>query len=301
MKIFITGATGFLGYHIVCKCVLLGYSCLCLKRSTSTSLFSKEIEDKIEWIDNDNITWIEKIVKFKPDVLVHAAWDGVSSDNRNDRSIQERNIALTDILIKAFNYKKIIILGSQDEYGIINNLVTEDTILNPVTEYAKAKIKCCDHLKKYAEEKKLEWQWIRIFSVYGEYQREKWLIPSIIKKCLSGIDIIETTKGEQVYSYLYASDFADAIVSVIENERNNSGIYNLSSRNQTSISDLFLLIKELTGSHVEFLQNLPYRTNQSMMIVGDCQKFINIFGEYEKTSLREGIHRMIDFIKKNQK
>lgn len=48
MRIFVTGATGFLGAHIANVCIDKGHEVLCLKRNLSRSLFRPEIEKKTE-------------------------------------------------------------------------------------------------------------------------------------------------------------------------------------------------------------------------------------------------------------
>ena len=57
--------------------------------------------------------------------------------------------------------------------------------------------------------------------------------------------------------------------------------------------DLFSLIKQKTNSKIEFNPVLPYREYQSMMIMGDSTKFKNTFGDYEKTTLSQGLDRII--------
>lgn len=295
MKIFLTGATGFLGFHIANICISNGAEILCLKRTSSRSKFDSSTEKYIKWVNRDISNWKEIVKDFAPDILVHSAWEGIASEDRNDKKIQKRNIEFTKELITLTSYKQIIVLGSQDEYGIINHIVTETDPLTPVTEYAKAKIQCCQFLKEYAEKHNIVWQWIRIFSIYGEYQNNNWLIPSIIQHCLFGQTDIETTKGEQIYSYLYSTDFAKAIYLILSRKQAYCGIYNLSSKYPIRLKDLFELVKQSTHSKTNFIPCLPYRKNQSMTILGNCQKFIDTFGEFEETTLQTGINNLIEF------
>ncbi len=296
MKIFITGATGFLGYHIANVCVAKGHQVLCLKRKSSISMFDELIEREISWVNSDEKGWMASVVEFQPDVLIHCAWGGVSVDGRNNPEVQAKNIQLSENLFKLTNYKQIIVLGSQEEYGRIDSMVDESHFLNPITEYAKAKIATCELLKAHAESTNTEWQWIRVFTVYGEKQKDSWLIPSMIKKCKDpSIEEMETTKGEQTYSYLYSFDFANAIASVV-GANDKSGIYNISSTTPTMLKDLFETIKYKTKSSIIFKPVLPYREYQSMLIMGNSRKFKNAFGEYEVNSLSQGLDNIINTI-----
>lgn len=294
MKIFITGATGFLGYHIANACIAKGHQVLCLRRTTSVSLFNDNVEHDVLWVNSDEKNWKTSVVNFQPDVLIHCAWSGVSAEGRNDRNVQNKNILLSDKIFKLTKYKQIIVLGSQEEYGRINEIVDENYPLNPITEYAKAKISTCEILKNYAAKENIEWQWIRVFTVYGEKQKDSWLIPSMIKRCKNlAIKEMDTTRGEQIYSYLYSLDFANAVLSVVGIE-GKSGIYNLSSTTPTMLNDLFEAIRQKTHSHIIYNKVLPYREYQSMLVMGNCDKFKNAFGEYEATSLSHGLDNTIN-------
>ena len=294
MKVFITGATGFLGQHITKACLEKGHEVTCLRRPTSTYPFDENTGTAIRWITLSE-GWQQELRDWKPDVLVHAAWGGVSAEGRNNPEIQQANVRQTAEIMTAAPYRQIVMLGSQDEYGQIDNAVNENHPLHPHSEYAKAKIACQQALQEHAEANGMEWQWIRIFSIYGEGQRKEWLIPSLITKCLSGTPTMQTTPGEQVYSYLHCSDFAQAIASII-GTKGKSGIYNLSSTHPIALKDLFQLIKTLTHSCIVFQPSLPYRENQSMMILGDSTRFIQAFGPYEKTTLEEGLNHTIQHI-----
>lgn len=256
-------------------------------------MFEEAVEHEVSWVNSDDRNWEISVVDFQPDVLIHCAWEGVSADGRNNPEVQAKNIELSEKLFKLAGYKQIIVLGSQEEYGRIDSLVDENHPLNPVTEYAKAKIATCRKLTEHAKAAQVEWQWIRVFTVYGEKQKDNWLIPSIIKKCKDiSVKEMETTRGEQTYSYLYSSDFANAIFSIVGAE-GKSGIYNISSTTPTRLKDLFEFIKRKTNSNIVFKPTLPYREYQSMWIMGNCNKFKNAFGEYERTSLSQGLDNII--------
>lgn len=297
MKLFITGATGFLGYHITKACVRAGYDMLCLKRKTSVSKFPQEIEDQLKWVIKDENGWKETIKGFRPDIFLHGAWEGVSATVRNDERLQARNFQLFVELMNLYPYRQIIGLGSQEEYGRLNSIVNEAQPLKPETAYAKNKISCCEQLMSFSGKTNCEWQWIRVFTIYGEQQNASWIIPSTIRSCLKREKNIAATLGEQQYAYLYCDDFAKAIVSVI-GAKGKSGIYNLSSSHVISLRHLFFTIKELIHADITIdFGAYPYRSNQSMLICGQSDKFAEAFGKFEKTSLEEGLHKTIISIK----
>ena len=214
MKIFITGATGYLGYHIACQCLVEGHQVLCLRRSTSKSLFAPEQECQIRWVTFNEEGWKEIVTTFSPDVLIHAAWGGVRGSGREIFDIQKNNILMSNVLFMLYPYQQIIALGSQAEYGYYEGPVSEDHELHPTMRYAIAKCAVQHELQTYCEKEGIEWQWLRVFTVFGEKQTGG-LISLAISNCRQGRESFDTTEGEQVYSYLYAKDFAKAICHVI--------------------------------------------------------------------------------------
>lgn len=275
MKIVVTGATGFLGNHIVSEAEKQGHKIFALRHS-AIDVSPKALKD------------------FAPDVLVHCGWGGISASDRNNPDIQAENVGISKKIINLYPFKQIIGLGSQDEYGYINSVVDENQPLQPLSEYAKAKIEVCNYLRNYAERLNISWQWLRIFNMYGPGQAPNWLIPSIIKKCITGEKNMQTTLGEQQYAYLYVDDFAQAIVSMF-GQKTKNGIFNISSSNPQPLRLIFEQIKMLTNASIEFeFGAIPYRPNQSMMICGDSSKFKASFGDYEMTNFETGLQIVID-------
>ncbi len=300
MKIFITGATGFLGSHITNLCVNNGYDVLCLKRSTSISPFEPIVEKRIKWVNSDNSNLEEEIISFKPDILIHAAWGGVSARDRNNTTLQKYNTEFSEKIFRIYQYKQIIALGSQAEYGYYKYPVNESSILKPINEYGKAKIECCNYLSEYCRTKDIEWQWMRIFTIFGEHQRYG-LIPSAIKNCLNGTASMDTTNGEQIYSFMYALDFAKAIINMI-GIKDKSGIYNISSIvDEYSIKEILLKIKKITSSDIKYnFGAIPYSNNQIMYMSGSTQKYENAFGNIKQTNIDKVLAQTIDWYKNNE-
>jgi len=294
MRIFITGATGYLGYHFTNVAVSQGHQILCLRRTSSASLFEPLVEEYIRWINNDDPEFERKVSEFAPDVLFHAAWSGVRGTERNDLRIQRANIELSIRLFHIFQYKQIIALGSQAEYGFYNGPVTEAHTLNPTMEYAKAKTTVCDALRELCESRKIEWQWLRLFTVFGEKQTGG-LIKQFTNNCISGAQTFDTTPGEQIYSYFYTYDFACAVSKML-GTIGKSGIYNIDQIEEDhSNRELIEQIKSMLHSNIHInYGSYPYPDNQIMYMKGDTTKYTNAFGLIQHTDFNEALARTIE-------
>lgn len=297
MKIFVTGATGYLGYHFVNVAVTQGHQILCLCRSTSKSLFEPIIEKEIQWVNIDDLNFKKVVCTFQPDILVHMAWEGVRDSGRDDKTIQYENLVMSHNIFTLYPYKQIIAIGSQAEYGFYYGPVDEDRTLNPATEYAHAKITCCNNLKSYCEMHQIEWQWIRIFTVFGEKQTGG-LIKLAIDKCKSKDQLFATTRGEQQYAYLYTFDFAKALCNVI-GAKGKSGIYNLSQPTELhSNRDILERIKERMCSNIQFeFGAIPYTDGQIMLMDGRVEQFEKAFGSIPHTNFDFALDNTIESLK----
>lgn len=293
MKVFITGATGYLGYHIACQCLVEGHQILCLRRATSKSLFDDGQESHIQWVTINKEGWESKVKAFAPDILIHAAWGGVRGVEREDATIQKKNILLSNKLFTLYPYKQIIALGSQAEYGYYEGPVSENQESHPTMKYAQAKCTVQHELQTFCDKEGIEWQWIRVFTVFGEKQTGG-LISLAISNCKQNKDFFDTTEGGQIYSYLYAQDFAKAICNVI-GAKGKSGIYNISQpKEEHSNKDILETIKEMMNSPIKYKYGaLSYAKDQIMLMSGTVDKFNNAFGKIPHTDFKEALQNTI--------
>lgn len=294
MRIFITGATGYIGFHFTNVAVSQGHQVLCLRRSSSVSLFDPVVEDCVSWINDSDPEFERKVGDFAPDLLFHAAWGGVRGRDMNDFQVQQANIEMSLRLFHIYPYKQIISLGSQAEYGFYKGPVTEGHPLNPTIEYAKAKISVYEALRQLCDSRNIEWQWLRVFTVFGEKQTGG-LIKQFAEKCIIEDPTFDTTIGEQRYSYLYTYDFACAVCKML-GSRGKSGIYNIDQIGEDhSNRELIEQIKSMLHSNIQINYGAyPYPNNQIMYMNGDPSKYINAFGMVHHTRFDEALTRTIE-------
>lgn len=295
MRVLITGATGFLGYHITKACLDVGHEVLCLRRTTSKNPFAPEYAERIQWFE---LGEKELVQDFAPEVLIHAAWVGLNQTERHIWDVQFSNVALQEEILGLYDYKQCIVLSSIEEYGYPGTVMTEELSLKPFSAYGKAKITCFEQFQTHLSNREQEWQWLRVSQVYGERQEASWLIPNLLFRCLRGEPQIETTLGEQRCTFLWGEDFGNAVTSVI-GKKGKSGIYNLGSSGVVYLYELFELVADVTSYSGSFTKNLPYRDGTSLEMVASTDKFIREFGAFERISLREGLEILMTTIQKS--
>ncbi len=303
--ILITGITGFLGSHLGEYLLERQYNVIGLKRTTSGLWRCSNYTDKILWVDSDICDWKEKIIKLKPDIIIHTAWSGVVSLARTNFKEQMENLNfLSDLLIIAQEIKpeKFIAFGSQAEYGKLNSIAIEDQEVFPETAYAISKVLASKLTAYFCISNKINWVWLRIFSVFGEKESEEWFIPSIIRKIVKNQPAIELSTCDQKYAYLYIKDFVRIIYSFIC-ESPESGIYNVSGTKAISLREVVNKINDhLNNDKVVFkFGTIPLRDDQSMHIEGSMNKYSEQFGPAKFQDFNSSLRNTIDYYKNQNK
>jgi nucleoside-diphosphate-sugar epimerase len=298
--ILLTGISGFLGSHIAEELIKQGFSVVGLKRSSSNLWRCNSFYDQIKWINCNNLSDVEsEIIKCKPEILIHAAWNGVKAIDRDDWTEQEKNltflVSLFEVVKKA-GISKIIAIGSQAEYGVFDGIVDENYHCNPNSAYGATKLCASTLLKAYAENNKVDWYWIRIFSVFGPREDKNWLIPATINNLLDKKEMA-LTPCDQNYDYLYTKDFALGILSIINCPLSRSGIYNMSSGTSIKIKDILAFLENKLSPQQKLLQMgaLSYRPNQVMNMQGNSDLFFKSFSFKPTYTIFEGLEETVNY------
>lgn len=273
MKIFITGASGFIGSYLLHILVEQKHKVLSLKREFSDLYRVADIKDSVTWVNIES-DWEGEVIAFQPDVIFNLAWNGVGASQRTNWDEQLRNIVMQQMLLNIAticNTKKFIGIGSQAEYGAFENKIDETYHVHPNSAYGAVKNASFVLMRTFCELNGIEWYWFRVFPCFGPMEADNWLIPSLIKNICSSSEM-DLTPGEQRLAYLYVEEVAKSIASVL-NVIGKSGIYNICSDNLISLKDLVIKIKDKINPLFKLnFGALPYRPGQCMYMVGDTKR-----------------------------
>lgn len=299
-KVVIDGATGMIGLAIIDACIRHGVKTIyAVARKDSKNLARLPNHNSIHIIEcnaDSYNTLTEKIFE-KCEIYFHAAWT-VTGKNRNEDILgQEENIAYTLSAIKTakdLGCTKFIGAGSQAEYGLLDKeKISPNSPVNPIQPYGIAKYAAGKLGSEYAKQLDIEFIWVRIFSVFGEYDKSTTMISSSISKLLDG-QRASFTAGDQRWDYLYSRDAGEAFYYIGERAKGNK-VYCLGSGKARLLKDLIIAMRDIVNPKADLgIGDIPYTGKEVMNLCADISQLTLDTGWKPSVSFEEGIKEIID-------
>jgi nucleoside-diphosphate-sugar epimerase len=277
MKILITGSTGFIGKNLV------NY----LKPKYEIYEFKGDIT---------NLKDVQKELHEGFDVVIHlAALTFPPASWEAPEAFFETNVFGPLNLLKSYRfYNKLIHISTSHIYGKQENFpITEEANPNPLEPYAVSKLAGERLVKAWCENYKIPFTILRPFNQFGPYQKEPFLIPTLIKRAMKGKIYLY---GNSERDYLYVENLCRAIELVLE--KDVQGIYNICSGEAYPIGYIAELVGEIFGiNQIEIRPLEQERPVDIPKLLGSYEKFNKATGWEPEISLEEGIRRTVEWYK----
>lgn len=277
MKILVTGATGFIGKHVV--------NALLKIEDLQITVTSSSLSKLQECYANVNVTILpydiyegDSMLKpyeyfGKPDKLIHLAWRGLPNYG-NTFHITENlaaDVRFLQSLIDA-GLNDITVTGTCFEYGMLEGELGEETVSVPSNFYALAKDSLRKTLVIYQNQKSFDLKWVRLFYLYGSGQHQNTLIGQLNTAIQKGEICFNMSGGMQIRDYLKVEEAAFNI-AVIALQNQVLGIINNCSGNAVRLIDFVKSYLLAQKSEIELnLGYYPYSHFESMAFWGRRDK-----------------------------
>ncbi len=282
MKILITGATGFIGSHLIHEIIKYKHNIIATGTRPENVLEADWLKD-VDYIQADlndkNKDWFSYF--NRPDILIHLAWQGLPNYKEMfhlDNNLYNNYYFLRNIIDNGL--KNVVVAGTCFEYGMQEGALKEDLETKPNNPYALAK----DCLRKFLTElqnkKSFDLKWIRLFYVYGKGQNPSSLLSQLDKAISHGETVFNMSEGKQLRDYLPINIMVEYILK-ISLQNKVSGIVNCCSGKPISI--IQLVEDYLYENNKQIKLNLgyyPYPEYEPMKFWGDNKKLNKILNEF---------------------
>ncbi|MEO8665692.1 MAG: NAD-dependent epimerase/dehydratase family protein [Ignavibacteria bacterium] len=219
MKVLVTGATGFIGGHVIRDLLKRNVQVITTSNDKEKAK-SSEWFDKVKFVEfdvNNSQAHKENLFEYfgSPDKMIHLSWENLP--NYKELFHFEKN------LFSDYNFlKKVITDGLKDltvagtclEYGMVNGCLDESMVTDPKNPYAIAK----DTLRKFIEQLNIQnkflFKWVRLFYIYGKGQSERSLYTQMEKAVDNNDTEFKMSGGEQLRDFLPVEKVAENITEI---------------------------------------------------------------------------------------
>lgn len=244
-RVMVTGATGFIGSHVLRRLLDRGDEVWALGRRAPPSSLRGAV-----WLEADLLTGegVKAAMEaIRPDRLVHLAWDarpGVCWTTLDNLDWTSTSLRLFRWFVEAGG-RGAVFAGSCAEYDWSFDLLEEDrTPLRPNSLYGAAKASLSSLVQAAGAQAGIPVGWARIFYVYGPNEGEARLLPYVIRSLIRGEPAL-CSEGSQERDYMHVDDAASALLAVMD--RGRHGAVNIASGDCVSVQRLVTLAADRIG------------------------------------------------------
>ena len=280
IKIFISGANGFIGNHLKKK-IDKKYTLLTPNKS-KLNLNNSEILKN--YLDTN-----------RPHIIVHLA---SSTKFKKNKIIEERNQLLntfniTKNLINNINTdcKLIIFFGSIEEYGLVKAPFKEHFKTKPISYYGKYKLKSLQYILKKIKKKNINYLWLRPSLTYGFGDNKERFLASLIESIKKNKTFV-INSNKSIRDYLYVEDLIKVLLLIIKNyKKNYKCILNISSEQYVKISKIPIIIEKLINRKIKY--KIKSSVSKEIDLYSSNKKLIRYFPKLNFKSFKKGLKQIL--------
>ena len=310
MKVLVTGAAGFIGFHLVQRLLgrgdevvgldnLNAYYPVVLKEARLAQIAGERFRFvRMDLADREALPALFAAERF--DAVVNlAAQAGVRYSVENPWAYVDSNVVgFLNILECCRHYpvRHLVYASSSSVYG--GNEKTpfseEDRVDNPVSLYAATKKSdelmagCYSHLYD------MKITGLRFFTVYGPWGRPDMSPMLFASAILAGKPIKVFNHGDMLRDFTYIDDIVEGVVRVLDRVPGKHEIYNIGCSSPVRLMDFISEMERALGREAEKIM-LPMQPGDVYQTYADTSKLERELGYKPGVMLREGIGRFVDW------
>jgi dTDP-6-deoxy-L-talose 4-dehydrogenase (NAD+) len=282
LKVLLTGATGFIGSHVLAELN---------SRSVETVAVTRQLKKKMPDIKNGR--WVQLNIEQspdtlfntlgQPDILIHLAWQGLPQYGSLHHF--ERELPIHYVFIKQLikqGLKHVVAAGTCFEYGMQSGALAEHMDTNPNTPYGFAKDTLRGQLQFLQRQVPFNLTWARFFYLHGEKQSATSLNAQLKTAVCRGDKCFNMSGGEQLRDYLPVDEAVSFLVMLAISKMNN-GVVNICSGTPVSVRTLVEKWIKENGWQIKLnIGHFPYPDYEPMAFWGDSTKLLTLVSDIER-------------------
>ena len=330
MKILVTGAAGFIGFHTCLKLIQQGHDVYGIDNindyydpklkfnrlkelgfdKTEATIFKTEVQSskydglrfsRIDLVDDISIDKLFEVEQFEV-VCNLAAQAGVRYSIENPKAYIDSNISgFLNILEGCRNYKvkHLVYASSSSVYGENKKVPfeTTDNVDHPISLYAATKKSNELMAHTYGHLYGFKTTGLRFFTAYGPWGRPDMAYYLFAEAISKNTPIKVFNNGEMERDFTYIDDIVNGVTKIIEAnivDREHYKIYNIGNNKTESLMDFITTIEKALNKKAS-KEMMPMQAGDVPKTWASIKEIKNDFDYQPKTSISVGISKFIDW------
>jgi len=286
-RILLSGASGFLGSHLLQALLAKGYKVVILKRSTSDIWRIKHILDQVVSYDVDKQAVETAFEEQRIDIVIHTACHYGRFESSIDEIVESNLTFGLKILDASLKYK-------------IDTFFNTDTLLEKkLNSYALSKAQFVEWLHQSASD--IQVINLKLEHMYGKNDDTSKFVPWVLSQLQANSSEIALTKGEQQRDFIYIDDIIAAYLLLLERVSDLSGFSEFDVGTGRLITVKSFVKKLLSTYEVNCGKSstklnfgaIPYRGGEVMKVKLDNQPLIRL-GWNVTVDLETGLKKIVE-------
>jgi NAD dependent epimerase/dehydratase len=308
-KIFVTGADGFIGSHLVEELVYRGYEVKALAQYNSFNSYG--------WLDDINSQTSKNFEKILGDirdfsqmleimkgceVVFHlASLIGIPYSYYAPQSYIDTNVTGTVNILQASrlnDVSKIIHTSTSEVYGTAQFVpIKENHPLNGQSPYSASKIGADQMAYSFFSSFDSPVSICRPFNTYGPRQSTRAVIPSIIVQLINGAETVKLGNIHSTRDFNFIKDTISGFIAIMLNEKSVGQVYNIGSNYEVSIEKVFNIISKNINSNskieIQDSRKRPEKSEVERLWADNSKAILNLHWTPQYSNL-SGFEKGID-------
>ncbi len=286
-RVLVTGASGFIGQHVVQRLQLSGHEVHAVYANTPIPSLGAVTGHQTNLLEPGAIERL--IATVRPERLVHLAWcakPGVYWTSPENLLWVNATLRMLETF-QTHGGQHAVLVGSCAEYDWRYGFCREAlTPLVPATIYGRCKNATRELAEVFSQVHGLPIAWARIFHAYGPFESAGRLVPAVINALLAGQPAL-CSHGEQQRDLLHAADIASALEVLLQHRA--QGAFNLGSGQPVRLRAVVEhLAKRLNAMHLLRMGAVAVSADEPPMLMADNQRLVAL-GWKAQFDLHDGL------------
>lgn len=314
MKVFVTGADGFIGSHLTEELVKRGYQVKAFVCYNSFNTWGwldtlpEAVMKHVEIFQGDirDPNGVYEAMKEADAVFHLAALIAIPFSYHSPDTYVDTNIKGTLNVLQAarkLGTKRVLVTSTSEVYGTAQYVpIDEKHPFQGQSPYSATKIGADRLAESFYRSFGLPVTIVRPFNTYGPRQSARAVIPTVITQLLAGKREIKLGSLTPTRDFNYVKDTADGFISIYESECTIGEEINIATQKEISIGQLAKELIRQINPEAEIIcdeERLRPEKSEVNRLLGCNEKILRLTDWRPKYSLEEGLKETICFLRDN--